>query len=63
MHIRAYENAYRQFRFSCKNIFMALFPLQPIFLNMQQNRPKKSDYGDVVLKSGSQVRYVHLYLV
>ena len=42
---------------------MALFPLQPIFANMQQNRPKKSDYRDAVLKSGSQMQHVHLYLV
>ena len=26
MHIRVYENACRQFQFSSKNIFLALFP-------------------------------------
>ena len=49
--------------YTCKNIFMALFPWQPIFANMQKNRPKKSDYRDVVLKNGSQVQYFHVYVV
>ena len=42
---------------------MALFPWQPIFENMQQNRPKMSDYRDVALKSGSQVYVVYVVYV
>ena len=40
-----------------EKIFLTVFPWQPIFPNMQQNMPKKSDYRVYILKGGSQVQY------